>query len=106
MTEIQLLSALMDHIKTSQHTVSITEAGANNQLRPVVLLNLLQDIAEEHASQIGIGVEDIGQKGFAWFAARYQTRHNASPSRNLLVQVHLPSEQLADLCPRHKRRSV
>ncbi|MHC5172394.1 MAG: hypothetical protein ACYSPJ_01305 [Planctomycetota bacterium] len=49
----------MDQIKTSKHTVSITEAGANNQLRPVVLLNLLQDIAEEHASRIGIGVKRV-----------------------------------------------
>ena len=69
----------MDHIKTSQHTVSITEAGANNQLRPVVLLNLLQDIAEEHASRIGIGVEDIGKKGFAWFAARYHIKIERYP---------------------------
>ena len=69
----------MDHIKTSKHTVSITEAGANNQLRPVVLLNLLQDIAEEHASRIGIGVKDIGKKGFAWFAAKYHIKIERYP---------------------------
>ena len=69
----------MDHIKTSKHTVSITEAGANNQLRPVVLLNLLQDIAGEHASRIGIGVEDLGKKGVAWFAAKYHIKIERYP---------------------------
>jgi medium-chain acyl-[acyl-carrier-protein] hydrolase len=69
----------MDHIKTSKHSVSITEAGANNQLRPVVLLNLLQDIAAEHASRIGIGVEDLGKKGFAWFAAKYHIKIERYP---------------------------
>ena len=69
----------MDHIKTSKHTVSITEAGANNQLRPAVLLNLLQDIAAEHASRIGIGVEDIGKKGCTWCEAKYQIKIKRYP---------------------------
>jgi medium-chain acyl-[acyl-carrier-protein] hydrolase len=69
----------MNQVKTSEHTVSITEAGANHQLRPLVLLNLLQDIAEEHALRIGIGMEDLAKKGFVWFAAKYHIRVERYP---------------------------
>ena len=60
-----------DYIKTSTHTVSVTDVGIDNKMRPAVLLDLIQDIAADYAARIGIGVEHLAQKGLAWFAAAY-----------------------------------
>ncbi|MBN1456415.1 MAG: hypothetical protein JW912_01015, partial [Sedimentisphaerales bacterium] len=85
----------MDHIKTSEHTVSITQIDANKKMRPTVLMDLLQDIAAEHAARIGIGVEDLAEKGFVWFAARFHIKIKRIPrwQEQLKIQSWLSGRQ-------------
>ena len=85
----------MDHIKTSEHTVSMTQVDANKRMRPTVLMDLLQDIAAEHAARIGIGVEDLAKKGFAWFAARFHIKIKRLPrwQEQLRIQSWLSGHQ-------------
>jgi medium-chain acyl-[acyl-carrier-protein] hydrolase len=77
----------MDYIKTSTHTVSLTEVGANNKLKPTVLLDCLQNIAADHAARIGFGIEHLAAKGFTWFTARIHIKVNRYPYCNERVTM-------------------
>jgi acyl-ACP thioesterase len=85
----------MDHIKTSEHTVSMTQVDANKKMRPTVLMDLLQDIAAEHAARIGIGVDDLAKKGLAWFAAKFHIKIKRLPhwQEQLKIQSWLSGRQ-------------
>jgi len=85
----------MDHIKTSQHTVSLTQVGANKKMRPLVLMDLLLDIAAEHAARIGIGVEDLAKNRLVWFAARFHIKIKRLPRwrEQLKIQSWLSGRQ-------------
>jgi acyl-ACP thioesterase len=85
----------MDYIKTTEHTVSMTQVDANKKMRPTVLMDLLQDIAEEHAARIGVGVEDLAKNGLAWFAAKFHIKIKRLPRwrEQLRIQSWLSGRQ-------------
>ena len=46
------------------------ELDANGLLRPVALLNFLQDTGGMHAAQLGVSVRDLRQRGLTWVLSR------------------------------------
>jgi len=73
----------------------MTQVDANKRMRPTVLMDLLQDIAEQHAARIDIGVQDLAKKGFAWFAARFHIKIKRLPlwQERLEIQSWLSGRQ-------------
>ena len=67
---------MAENIITEKHTVRLSEVGPEGTLRPVALMNLLQEIADEHATQLGFGFDDLTSKQMTWMAARYHIQVN------------------------------
>ena len=54
--------------------VSIAEADCMGRVKPVVLLNYMQDVADKSINTCGVnlGYEDIVKKGLGWYLIRYR----------------------------------
>jgi len=46
------------------------ELDSHGLLRPVTLLNLVQDVGGLHAAQLGVSVRDLRQRGLTWVLSR------------------------------------
>jgi acyl-CoA thioesterase FadM len=54
-----------------EYVVKTYEADAHGVLRIVTLMNVLQDIAVEHADSLGFGFKECMKKGIVWVGANY-----------------------------------
>lgn len=54
--------------------VRSSDVGPDGLLRSFALMNVLQDIAAEHAGLLGFGVDDLAKKGLMWVASRCHIR--------------------------------
>lgn len=54
-----------------QYSLKYSEKDAEGRLKASVFLGLLEDLAWEAASRIGIGFEDVTGKNAAWFLLKY-----------------------------------
>lgn len=65
-----------------KHTVKNYESNKYKQLRLLPLFNLFQDLADTHATLIGVGYEFCLQQGFGWVGAGYHIKINRLPIWN------------------------
>ena len=56
------------------HLVRHHECGANGSMKLQLLMDCLQDIAAEHAEQLGCGMEDLEQNKRIWVLSRLRIR--------------------------------
>lgn len=56
------------------YTVSIAETECSRRVKPVVLLNYMQDLAEKSIAKIGeqYSCDGLAQRGYGWFIIRYR----------------------------------
>ncbi|BCR04205.1 acyl-ACP thioesterase [Desulfuromonas versatilis] len=63
------------------------EVDFTGLLRPVALLNYLQDIAGEHADRLGFGVRTLLERGLTWVLSRSHTRILHYPRQGETLRV-------------------
>lgn len=63
------------------------ECDCNGSLRIVALMNIFQDIADSHASQLGIGMEHCLKHGLAWVGSNYHIKIERMPSWHEEISV-------------------
>lgn len=70
------------------------ECDKNNNLRLLTLMNILQDIADSHATSLGLGLEFCLAHGLAWVGSAYHIKIDQMPvlHENLKVQTW-PAEE-------------
>ena len=61
-------------ILSKKIVVRSSDVGPDGLLRTFALMNILQDIAGEHAQLLGFGVDDLAKKGMMWVASRCHVR--------------------------------
>lgn len=59
---------------TKEYTIRSYECDRNNNLRIVTLMNIFQDMADINAAQLGLGLDYVLSKGFAWVGSNYEIR--------------------------------
>lgn len=64
---------------TASYRVRSYETDFMRRLKPVTLLNYLQDAASCHAALLGFSVTDLLQKKLTWMLSRYQIRVHRYP---------------------------
>ena len=64
----------MENLLTSSHPVSLSTVGPNAEIRLSALICLMQDIASNHASILGVGYEDLLRINRAFILSRLQIR--------------------------------
>jgi medium-chain acyl-[acyl-carrier-protein] hydrolase len=62
-----------DYTKTYQ--VRPNESDRFNELKVVGLIDLLQDMAWEHASRLQLSIKDLMDQGKTWVLSRYHIRY-------------------------------
>lgn len=69
----------MEQTIIRRHIVELSDIGPGGRLKPVVLMNLLQNIASEHAMRLGLGFKQLSTDGMTWVARRYHIRIAGCP---------------------------
>lgn len=54
-----------------EYSLRSYECDRNKRLRLVTLMNIFQDIADEHATHMGLGIAYCLEQGFAWVGSNY-----------------------------------
>ena len=62
-----------------EYTLRTYECDKNGYLRVVTLFNILQDMADSHATILGLGMEFCLSNGLAWVGANYHIKINRMP---------------------------
>lgn len=62
------------------YRVTRHNTGYYGDLRLVSLLDLFQDIAEEHATRLGLGIDWMHETGLLWLLARYRIKVQRFPN--------------------------
>ena len=62
-----------------EYNLRTYECDKNGYLRIVSLFNLLQDMADSHAADLGLGMEFCLSNGLAWVGANYHIKINRMP---------------------------
>lgn len=55
----------------NEYNIRSYECDRNNNLRILTLMNIFQDMADNHAKQMGLGIEYVLSKGMAWVGTNY-----------------------------------
>ncbi len=63
------------------------EIDTNGRVRPLTLLNYLQDAAGEHAARLGLSVLDLFKRNLTWVLSRYHVRFHAFPSVHSRIRL-------------------
>lgn len=61
-------------VYTGHYRVRSYETDSRDRVRPVTLLNFLQDAASLHASLLGFSIKDLREKNATWMLSRYHIR--------------------------------
>ena len=77
-----------------QYTLRTYECDKNGYLRIVTLFNILQDMADSHAADLGLGMEFCLSNGLAWVGANYHIKISRMPKiHEDITIVTWPSEE-------------
>lgn len=55
----------------NEYDIRTYECDRNNNLRILTLLNIFQDMADNHAKTMGLGIDYVLSKGLAWVGSNY-----------------------------------
>lgn len=64
---------------TINFPVKYSEMDCGLALKPSVLLNFLQDTANENAEKLGFGYSNIKEKNLMWYLLKYRMEFSAYP---------------------------
>lgn len=66
------------HYETD-YVVRSYEIDTSGHVRPLTLLNYMQDAAGEHAARLGLSVIDLFKRNLTWVLSRYHVRFHSFP---------------------------
>lgn len=70
------------------------ECDRNNNLRILTLMNIFQDMADNHACHLGLGIEYVLARGLAWVGSNYMLEIDRLPQMHENIRIETwPSEQ-------------
>ena len=61
------------------HTIACYEADANQLLKPIAMLDWMQEIAGRDATKLGFGYDNLIQNNTAWVLSRTHVRFHQYP---------------------------
>ena len=69
-----------DTFFSREYKIKSYECDCNGFLRIVTLMNIFQDVADSHASIMGIGIEHCIEHGLAWIGSNYHIKISRMPT--------------------------
>ena len=78
----------------NEYDIRTYECDRNNNLRILTLLNIFQDMADNHAKSMGLGIDYVLSKGLAWVGANYVLDIKRLPKVHEKIRIETwPSEE-------------
>jgi medium-chain acyl-[acyl-carrier-protein] hydrolase len=77
----------MDRTFTKRYPVNTFNVDFEGKARLTFLLDLLQDVAREHAALLKVSIFDLQAKGLTWVLSRYHVRASRYPAMGEMVEV-------------------
>ena len=78
----------------NNYDIRTYECDRNNNLRILTLLNIFQDMADNHAKEMGLGIEYVLSKGLAWVGSNYVLNISRLPKVHEKIKIETwPSEE-------------
>jgi medium-chain acyl-[acyl-carrier-protein] hydrolase len=77
----------MEKDYSKQYRVRVYEADFRGTVRPVTILDYLQDTASEHSTSTGCSVKDLRTKNMTWVLSRYHIRFLRYPMVGEVVRA-------------------
>jgi acyl-ACP thioesterase len=78
---------MTEFVFQKEYTVHTYETDARGLVRPVALLNYLQDSAGDHAGCLGLSVIDLFKRGLTWVLSRYHVLIHRYPALGARLEV-------------------
>lgn len=70
-----------------EYTVSISDVGPGQELRPSAIFRLFQEVATEHAEEIGVGANVTLNRGILWVVTAQRARIRRAPRYQERVSI-------------------
>ena len=70
-----------------EYLIRTYECDKNENLRLLTLMNIFQDVADTHASDMGLGLEYCLSKGLAWVGSNYELQVLRLPKMHEKIKV-------------------
>ena len=70
-----------------EYKIRTYECDKNSNLRILTLMNILQDMADSHASDLHLGLEFCLSQGLAWVGSNYHIKINRLPTLHETIKV-------------------
>lgn len=70
-----------------EYTIRTYECDKNSNLRILTLMNIFQDMADSHATDLGLGLAFCLQNGLAWVGSNYHIRIKRLPTLHETIKV-------------------
>lgn len=87
-----LRSMPTEHLYSAEYQVRSYEIDSSGLVRPLTILNYLQDAAGEHAAQLGVSVPALLKKNLTWVLSRYHVAfHQFLPAHSIVNLKTWPS---------------
>jgi medium-chain acyl-[acyl-carrier-protein] hydrolase len=78
----------MENVLTREFQVRFHEAGFRGTVRPVTMLNYLQDTAAAHSAKCGYPLSQLLARNLTWVLSRYHVHVERYPSVGETIKVH------------------
>lgn len=72
---------------SKEYNIRTYECDKNSHLRILTLMNILQDMADSHATDLNLGLEFCLANGLAWVGSNYQVRIKRLPGLHETIKV-------------------
>lgn len=76
-----------NQIFESEHKINYYECDANQQLTISMLVNIMMQVSGEHSQELGVGDEDLAEKGLAWIVLQYAIEIKQMPTAHQKIKV-------------------
>lgn len=77
----------MENIYKKTFTIRTYEIDSKAKVKLSTLFNFLQEVAGEHAAQLGVSVVDLFKKNLTWVLSRYHIKINRYPSWGQRIKI-------------------
>ncbi len=78
----------MENVLTTEYQVRFHEAGFRGTVRPVTILNYLQDTAAAHSAKCGYPLSKLLARNLTWVLSRYHIHAKRYPAVGETISVH------------------
>lgn len=78
----------------NEYDIRTYECDRNNNLRILTLMNIFQDMADNHSKEMGLGIDYVLSKGMAWVGSNYVLDIDRLPKVHEKIKIATwPSEE-------------